>query len=459
MKKKIKKVLKSAAIGALMLGLAGTAQAGKTQVNLYGASAQYKFWTAAAPEFLLSNGCAAADVYTANSGLADRDVGVAVCIGDTAYGNLAAGSGSGMGGAYGTNTIVFTYTTFASFEGINAVQGLDPTGLDGCANPGERKLPSETGMNLVNYNPLYPTAGDVAGCECLDVVLGASDVKPETFKQESHGNDLGPCSGAWYDSAVYNYSIPAGFIEYEPIVVPFSFFVNAQDNHAVPFDNLSREMVLLLYSQSVMNWNLFNDDLDGDGTPNEAGDYLVDQTGGDSLPVVLCLRHAGSGTHATLEAGVLRGDINMPMTENLGSPFAPATYFNKGSSDMMRCVGGGCTGWDGYGAIGYADSDKCCGGVVGVATCDCKGGLVKRVEYQGHIGSRKNIKNGKYAFWAAQHIYQDSADAQELKDLSSALMGYAAVPANIPASRADWWAAQGEMKVKKATDFRMPTVK
>ncbi|MCK5233016.1 MAG: hypothetical protein KAR13_22275, partial [Desulfobulbaceae bacterium] len=305
---------------------------------------------------------------------------------------------------------------------------------------------------------LYPTAGDVTQTECLDVVLGASDVKPETFQQESHGLDLGPCGGVSYDSSVYNYSIPAGFIEYEPIVVPFSFFVNAQDNHAVPFDNLSREMVLLLYSQSVMNWNLFNADLDGDGSI-ETGAYLADGTGGDSLPVVLCLRHAGSGTHATLEAGVLRGDINMPMTENLGSPFAPTTYFNKGSSDMMRCVGGGCTGWDGYGAIGYADSDKCCGDVVGVDTCACKDGFVKRVEYQGHIGDRKNIKDGKYAFWAAQHIYQDSADAQELKDLSSALMTYAAIPANIPASRADWWAAQDEMKVKKVTDFKMPIVK
>ena len=454
---KMKKILKSAAIGASMLAMVGTtAHAGKTQVNLYGASAQYKFWTAAAPEFLLNNGCAAADVYTANSGLGDRDVGVAVCRGDVDYG--AAGTGSGMGGAYGANTIVFTYTTFASFEGINAVQGLDPTGLDGCANAGERKLPSETGMNLVNYDSLYPTAGDVTQTECLDVVLGASDVKPETFQQESHGLDLGPCGGVSYDSSVYNYSIPAGFIEYEPIVVPFSFFVNAQDNHAVPFDNLSREMVLLLYSQSVMNWNLFNADLDGDGSI-ETGAYLADGTGGDSLPVVLCLRHAGSGTHATLEAGVLRGDINMPTTENLGSPFAPATYFNKGSSDMMRCVGGGCTGWDGFGAIGYADSDKCLGGTVGVATGDCKGGIVKRVEYQGHIGDRKNIKMGKYAFWAAQHIYQDSADAQELKDLSSALMTYAAVPANIPASRADWWAAQDEMKVKKVTDFAMPTVK
>lgn len=124
---------------------------------------------------------------------------------------------------------------------------------------------------------------------------------------------------------------------------------------------------------------------------------------------------------------------------------------------MMRCVGGGCTGWDGFGAIGYADSDKCLSGTVGVATGDCKGGIVKRVEYQGHIGDRENIKNGKYAFWAAQHIYQDSADAQVLKDLSSALMTYAAVPANIPASRSDWWAAQSEMKVKKVTDFTMPT--
>ena len=464
---KMKKILKSAVIGASMLAMMGTAHAGKTQVNLYGASAQYKFWTSAAPEFLINSGCNPANVYTANTedacAAGDRDVGVAVCIGDTAYGNLTANSSGGMGGDYGHDTIVFTYTTFASFEGINAVQGLDPTGLDGCASTGDRLLPSENGINLVVYDSATPKAGDVNNCECLDVVLGASDVKPETLMQESKGEKKGPCGGGYYESSVHDYSIPSGFIEYEPIVVPFSFFVNAKDNHAVPFDNLSREMVLLLYNRAVMNWNFFDDDLDGDSTPNEPGAYLADGTGGDSLPVVLCLRHAGSGTHATLDAGVLRGDIPMPTTENTVPFFVPVTYFNKGSSDMMRCVGGGCSGWNGYGAVGYADSDKCCGakddnGNI-INPCACKDGMVKRVEYQGYIGDRENIKMGKYAFWAAQHIYQDSTDAQDLKDLSSALMTYAADPLNIPAKRADWWAAQGEMKVKKATDFRMPTVK
>lgn len=463
---KMKKVLKSAVIGASMLAMVGTAHAGKAQVNLYGASAQYKFWTSAAPAFMLDKGCAAADVYVAVQEDAcasgDRDMGVAVCAGPQSYGGTT-GVGMDIDGDGVKETVVFTYTTYASYEGINAVKGTgDPDACNSGNDTGLRLLPDDTaGMILVNYagNPLV---GSIANCACLDVVLGASDVKPETFMQDSHGEKKGPCLGGWYDSSVYNYSIPTGFIEYEPIVVPFSFFVNAQDNHTVPFDNLSREMVLLLYSRAVMNWNFFNDDLDGDGTAGEPGAYLADGSGGDSLPVVLCLRHAGSGTHATFGAGVLRGDINMPTMEDT-SGWAPLTYFNKGSSDMMRCIGGGCgtanPSWTGYGAIGYADSDKCCGDVVGVAACGCKGGFVKRVEYQGHIGDRENIKMGKYAFWAAQHIYQDSTDAQELKDLSSALMTYAADPANIPTDRADWWAAQGEMKVKKTTDFTMPAKK
>jgi len=462
MKNKMKKVLKSAVIGASMLAMVGTAHAGKTQVNLYGASAQYKFWTSAAPAFLLAKGCAATDVYVAvqeDACAGDRDAGVAVCAGDTAYGNVNANPSGGMGGAYGNNTIVFTYTTYASFEGINAVKSTgDPDSCNGGIDTGFRLLPSEATIILVNYAG-DPTVGSIPECACLDVVLGASDVKPVTFMQASSGEKKGPCGGGLYESSVFNYSIPSGFLEYEPIVVPFSFFVNGSDDHAVPFDNLSREMVLLLYGQSVNNWNFFDDDLDGDGTPNEPGAYLTSGNGGDSLPVVLCLRHAGSGTHATLQAGVLRNDTVMPTTQNINPMFLPVTYFNKGSSDMMRCVGGGCTGWLGYGAVGYADSDKCCDDTVGVVTCPCKDGMVKRVEYQGYIGDRNNIKNGFYAFWAAQHIYQDSADTQDLKDLSSALMTYAADPANIPVSRADWWAAQGEMKVEKATDFTMPTVK
>jgi hypothetical protein len=449
-----------------LLVVAGTAHAGVIQVNLYGASAQYNFWTSAAPEFLIDTGCAPANVYTANTadacpGKNDRDVGVAVCIGDTAYGNLDAQPTGGMGDVWGTNTIVFTYTTFASFEGINAVQCLNPSGLDNppCTDPCQRLLPSGNNINLVLYDPADPTLGDVNECECLDVVLGASDVAPTTFKQQSSGQALGPCGGGAYSASVFNYSVPGNFLEFEPIVVPFSFFVNAQPNKTIPFDNLSREQVLLLYSQSVLNWNFLKPDLDGDGTPNEPGDYLEDGSGGDSLPVVLCLRHAGSGTHATLEAAIARGDISLPFTENTVPLFAPVTYFNKGSSDMMRCVGGGCGSWMGYGAIGYADSDKCCGGTVGVDTCACKDGLVKRVDYQGYTADRQNVKNGNAIFWAAQKIYEDPADAQNVRDLSQALMTYAANPLNIPAAREDWWAAQDEMQVQKLTDFAFPTVK
>jgi hypothetical protein len=182
------------------------------------------------------------------------------------------------------------------------------------------------------------------------------------------------------------------------------------------------------------------------------------------MPIKACLRHAGSGTHATLDAAVMRGDY--PLVTQEITPAHPLyliglaaeTYFNDGSSDLMDCVGGGGTksgvipGYSAVGAVGYADADK----VTGTPIYNGSYGDVDTMTWMGEPAVKSNIVNGTYDFWSAQWLYVAPADDTSLVQ---AFAAYAANPANMPSSRAPYWAAQGEMNVEKATDFTFPKFK
>jgi ABC-type phosphate transport system substrate-binding protein len=184
----------------------------------------------------------------------------------------------------------------------------------------------------------------------------------------------------------------------------------------------------MLFSGSVTNWNQFNSSF-----PDEQ--------------IVICLRHAGSGTHATLDAAVMRGDWPLVTFEDpTGSFGGPIVYFNDGSSDLMKCVE-----QNAY-AVGYADADQSHGPGSSYAN-------VKSLTYMGETASRENIKNGLYDFWSAQWLYEDPTEPNYavLHPVVVDLMNYASDPANLPSSKADWWATQNEMQVSKANDFAYPS--
>jgi ABC-type phosphate transport system substrate-binding protein len=237
---------------------------------------------------------------------------------------------------------------------------------------------------------------------------------------------------------------------YRPIVVPFAFFRNNGPGTPVPFDNMSRLMATSIFSSQVTDWNQFDPTL-------------------PSLPIVVCMRHAGSGTHATLDAAVMRGDYNLEQYEALPgsfpvtSGFQSVTYFNDGSSDLMRCVGGAAgafSGYTGQGAVGYADADKVVMTPPITGTYSGSYGEVKLMTWQGETAEKKNIVNGKYDFWSAQWLYASSGESTEVLDLIDALAAFASDPANLALSgKGDYWAAQDEMMVEKATDFTYPSFK
>lgn len=419
----LKKLVKIAVIGGTLLGMAAGANAAEININVYGASAQYTFWNAASGEFLKDQGCADADISTATDSGGKH--GITRC--------------SDLSG----DTVYIRYSSKASYDGIRSVQGLDPDGVasgDGC-EVDERMMADET---TVDWG-----AGTVTSLACKDVTIGASDVAAETFGQASSGAIKGPAGGDDEERNIYNITMDDSYNVYRPIVVPFAFFRNANPTTPVPFDNMSRLMATAIFSGQVTNWNQFD--------PTKA-----------SVPVVVCMRHAGSGTHATLDAAVMRGDYNLMSTEALpGSApvianLKPVTYFNDGSSDEMRCVGGGTIdSYDGIGAVGYADADKVVmDPVSGEYHNASKYGDVKLMTWQGEAAVKNNIINGKYDFWSAQWLYAAPDESTEVQALIDALADFASDATNLALTGKDeYWAAQDEMMVEKINDFSYPSFK
>jgi len=442
----LKKIAKGLVIGGAALTLAATAaQAGQIDVNIYGASAQYKFWTKAAPKFLVDDQkCNQADVWSASgkkltlNGFSKRDAGIAICAGDVTVGGK---SGQGVGGAgvtgtgYEGSTVVIRYTTNASYDGIRAVMAdADFTNPDAsCSGYNERGQAVASAGDLVAHYPANNSTISALGC--APVHVGASDVAATTFNQVSRGSELGHLGGDWKEiDMIYpdNVKDPVaeGFQADRPIVVPFAFFRNANPANPVPYTNLTRLMATSLFSSQVVNWNEFdpaNPDLDA----------------------VICLRHAGSGTHATIDAAVLRGDVFLPLKEvNTNSSayqagLSPLIWFNKGSSQVVDCVN------DQLGAVGYADANKC------VGNDDCVN--VEVMTFQGAEAVSNTIKHGQYDFWAPQWLY--SKQTGNTKTVIDDLVAFASDEANLDPGYAQYWAAQNAMKWEKLSDFEYPTKK
>lgn len=438
-----KTVLTLAAVGLL----AGSAVAANYDINIYGASAQYKFWKEAAPAFLTSTDVGCSTVARAETDAFANDHFIAQC-----------------SDAGDSNTYTIRVTESKSSEGVNSVQGLLTSGSTNVCSSNEDREMAATFTAIAGtvdltdpLNPVLPTMGTVDTIGCQDVVVGASDVNAPTFNQQTFG------AFKWQDAAVGDANNPAliktaqdltiadDYNEYRPIVVPFTFFAHGD----VPFDGLSRVQAVNLFAGKVKNWNQFRPDLNNDGSIDATTAYPA----GDSLPVILCMRHAGSGTHATLDANVMRGDATLANKQAMPGDFSynlglqPETYFNTSSSDLTKCVGNKA------GAVGYADSDKvseiAAGGPYTVTSG--KYGYIKKMAFNGYYAERENIINGNYGFWSAQWLWSKPNEPTKVAELVGELAAFAADGANLQATgKRDWWATQNEMNVDKGDDFKMP---
>lgn len=419
----IKKLVTSAIAGTCLMVMANSASAAQYNVNIYGASAQYTYWTTAAPAFLRARGCAAADIRSAAKKVSGREQGIAWCAGSVGVGGV-----TGRGINNDNNDYFIRYSANASYDGIMSVQNNgtympDADRTAGCT-AGERLMASEGSVTWVAY-PGNPTTGNIASVSCKDVVVGASDVAAKSFSQKSTGYLTGhreygvpgatevvrDIRGITINTANYSYV--------RPLVVPFAFFAH----NTVPYDNVTRLMVTSIFSGQVANWMDFSD-----SNPD--------------LPVVACLRHAGSGTHSTLDKAVMRKDfplLNKQVTPAETYGMSPVVWFNSGSSDEMNCIN------ENQGAIGYADADR-----ANLAN-------TKRLFWMGASAIKSNLTNGIYDFWSNQWLYYAKSEPTQIRTLITALNSFAGNAANMPASLATYWAAESEMKVAKGSDDEYPS--
>ncbi|MFW8602234.1 hypothetical protein ACOHYD_12240 [Desulfobacterota bacterium M19] len=417
-----KTILKSAVLCASIFGLALSANAAVINLNLTGASAEYTFWSAAAGPFLTSLGCT--DVKSAKTG--KQGITMGTC-------------------NSGADTVYVRYASKASYDGIESQKGLDPFNLTSCTDKSQREFADENQTDFA--------AGTVNGTTCQQVTLGASDVAASTFNQASSGALYGPLGGDQYAPSFHDLDA-SGLTSYNPIVVPFSFFKTTD----VPANNMTRLMATQIFGGQVANWSAFNTAW--------------------NIPIVACLRHAGSGTHATLDAAVFRGEANMSTKEDTLGLFGPITYFNLGSGDLIKCLEWAHT--NGYGGVGYSDVDKVldANGQIITDPANAVNGVMQ-MPYNGEQAYKRNIVNGVYSFWSAQWIYEDPCETMGPNAPSSCtaggdihgvaangalhtyivdMMNFASDPANIALSgKGDFWAAQGEMKINKASDWAWPS--
>lgn len=444
----MKKIVKSIALGAALLAAAGPAGAADIELNLYGASAQYTFWHSQGPSFLTTTqGCTG----TTQAETADKKHGVTI-------GNNCTGG----------NRIIFRYSARASYDGPQAVANRFQVGIapDCPGQPGFRKLADETTISGVT----------VGATKCVDVLLGASDVAGESFQQSSTGQLKGPLGGGNVAFS-FNGVDTTGLTAYQPIVVPFGFFANnavhvkkcaggAHDGNLCTvatqttdcdtgvcteqvIDDISREMAVQIFSGQAPFWSNFGDSYTVAGATPGTDDF-----------VVACLRHAGSGTAASLDWAVMNhGFWGAPLVA-AESSFPPIVWFNESSTDEIKCVNGNSTAnptGAPIGAVGYADADQGTG-VSGTSQ------NVAALKYNGVPSRRNTIRNGNYDFYSNQWLYENpvkTPNGSAQHALIVALDAFAGNPANLTLSsslgnKARFWASKGEMEYNKVDDKSYP---
>ncbi len=444
------------------LALAGAACA-DVDINVYGASAQFNFWSNEATVWLASptGGNCTGGVVSSAAG------GVTTVVG---CGSTCATHGQKYFYAHGTTcgaiangNITVRVTAGDSVDGVTAVAGdayywnnKVPGGhLDPMSCPG--------GTRTMMDN----TAGTAFSCH--PVTFGAADVTPDLFTQKSliAGSYFDGPSGAMAAWGPVNTTtvgaIPdvSTLTHYQPVVVPFGVWLNnsvqvstctgqaagkidagtpctvaAQCSSGVcgapaNVTNMPLEWISQIFTGKVDNWNQLNSAFAHE-------------------PITVCLRVPGSGTMAAFDYSVIKRVPNytLPTKESHGNVYpaaAPNVWYNFTSGDMESCVK------TQPGAIGLCDADD--------SKINGNGGYGP-VMLEGQMPTRTNIRTGLYDYFTVENLYLSAActagsdPADNMGPLCAGLaqnfFQFASLPANIGASGRALYASSAEMLVSKS---------
>ena len=453
--------------GASLVTTAGIASATQDGIlALYGSSAQAKFWAAQAGTWMTNSlGCSGVPSAATSATNANYPGETFYTISGTNCSNTDAKA------VAGTGTLTVLYTANDSVTGIQSVNGS--VNADGCTNANQRVM--------------YPGTGTA---NCQTITVGIADVAASAITEQSSGYKTGPLDTTGVTFAPnYSAGSPAlatitttglnDVTANKTLATPFAFWVNKgvtakqctaglvgnycyqnTDCNTVygtnngtcnttptTITNLTRLQATLLFSGQVQTWD-------------QLGQYFTAQ------PVILCLRHAGSGTHATLDNAVMtagQSGWGSPLVTAQQSPTDASnngttiTWFNNASGDEMNCVNGDTTAANSIdgnaypsgttvGAIGYSDADA------------SAGSNTVEIKYNGYFPTRSGLRDGVYDFYAIAHYYTSKTGDAAHNTLATDMIKWAESPANMAPAKANYWATVAEMNVYKTSDTAYPLV-
>jgi len=430
----MKKIINIALAAAVLTGAAVTAQAADTDIYMYGASAQRDYWKDLGSDFLTAT-------------VADGGLGCTSAHKAQADSNYVIIKGVGCSATGGD--VYINYSSVASIEGVRASLALAPNDSslnDTCGgNNAMREVANKTTCTW----PAWPSVGTCSTTKtCADITAGTSDVEVSSFTQESHGQLNGQVGGGWKDYVLTGSEDVSAMVHYKPTIVPFAFYANNELGSAQPVGdlaNFTRTQAVNLFSGKIATWDML-----------KGFEAFGDE-------VQLCLRHAGSGTHATLDKAVFRDDtkdagLTLVTTEETGT--APYAYFYQSSSKaapsagMKECIetNGGNGLFSGVIAVGYLDADTA--NTLNLHQMMYQGSPAVDAENRAAGLTNDYINKGSYDFWSAQNVYVSAADNTTA---FQKLMAFA--EGHIPASKAGQWTTKNDLQVEKASDLHLPMQK
>ncbi len=458
----MKKLVMTLAVGALSLSMASMSSA--TDVNVYGSSAAYNFWSKLMTVYASHAGCGTPTTYSMDT--------TASCSGSAAFcdnnptGVYFHGTKYFIATASGCNTnivpdgtLTMRLAAYDSQDGVNAMQGTtNPADVNGCTGNQRTMLKSTT-----------PTAPASNNLGCYPIHLGGSDVNGVTLIQNSQGSfdggatdltqntagtpkeaagtygltlggktinaDLGNFTAGTASGVDYFLTQTAtantnGMIDNHPWVLPFAFYANVTPvtKTSGGTDSLANELAgycIQSTSGAGKNNTSWCPNALSTAVGNETGTTpgaialtqgMVEQifsqavtdwsqifTNWPSTPITLCLRVAGSGTYATLDAAVMSTNKNSSGLPTLDSVqyynqngYPNNVWFNNTTGDMANCI------LNNPGAIGIMDASQ--GGSAQTAALN---GTFGPLKFNGNYPTAANVANGLYdRFWTLEHIFQ-----------------------------------------------------
>jgi hypothetical protein len=472
--------------------VAAPASAATYRINLWGATAQYQLYNQSAATFLINN-------YGCPSGTASAPSnGVTSCVGSSG------------------DTYVIAVASKASYDGLLALEGkakaedlaaanANPAKTNYFCNPSTYPTSCNPGASNDSCNYFYRVFGD-STCQRVDVAL--LDTQPSSFTQDTApGTPIYTTGSSVVNPRKFSsdpLTVPGTFNSYNPLVDPFAFYAhndvtystcaagsieaghqcNASDGGTAanatdcpvgplsactngacaggknsgsackssndcpasygacvtnPISNISRLQAILIFSRQAINWT----DL-GLGY-NSAAPGIIN----------VCYRVAGSGTHATLDYGVMKGK-GYVMSQGLPTTNTdPNMWFTDGTGDEIGCVNSKA------GAIGYADADQALSMPTLWAALGKTGNPTYAntiaLAYEGIMPSRRALRNGEYDdFYSLEWVFQDPSDPNMTGTpllMFQTLMAQLALPTAIDATdRKAFWASYGETNGVKVNE-------